>query len=394
MNETTIRQVQGEEMLQIIQRLPGTAFHSSPPFMETTDLQDTLDEKVGSVYYAVFEHGQPVACVSRAPMTQHVRGQVLPMGGVYDVVTLPSARRKGYAKALMKRIFSVMAEEGMPVTSLYPFRESFYENLGYTSFPQPKWASLQPENLGRLLDMPLDGVVEQALLSECFDVYHAFLQRYQQELPGMGLFANRPLAPGKRRDFWIALAKVGGEVRGAMMYSLRGDRPMNFDLRALRFYALDSLARYLLFDWLARHVDQARSVEILLPPGEQPERWLVDSYVKVRGDTFCGMGRVLNIPALAGIQAGEGRFSARILDPSCPWNEGAWQFEGIGGSLQVKPVEDSPDTVKIQALSALVYGTHDPRDFVYRGWGDPGIEMQEVMRRMFPLQQPYLHEFY
>jgi predicted acetyltransferase len=394
MQTTKIRQVEGKEMLQIIQRLPGYALHASPPLGEEKVWQDILDEQVGTIYYALFEDNQPVACVARTPMIQHVRGVVMPMGGIFDVVTLPPARRKRYATRLMETLFSVMAEEGCPVTSLYPFRESFYENLGYASFSQPKWASFQPANLGRLLKMELDGEIELALLSECFDVYHDFLKRFQLQQPGMGLFTHRPLAPGKTRDSWIALAKRGSQVTGAMMYALRGDRPMHFDLRALRFYYLDHTSRYLLLNWIARHVDQARSAKILLAPSEEPEQWLVDSYVEVSGENFRGMGRVLKMTGLQGISCGPGRFSARIIDPFCPWNEGIWQLSENDGRLEIGPGQNADCTLKIQGFSALVYGTHDPQDFVFRGWGDPGPDLAEVMRSMFPAQQPYLHEIY
>lgn len=394
MKNAAIRQVHAEEMISMIQQLPGYAFQSSPPLAERDHWIGILEERVGTVYYALFEGEKPAACVAWTPMKQHVRAEVLSMGGIFDVVTHPAARRKGYATELMIKAFTVMREEGYPVTSLYPFRESWYENLGYASFSQPSWASLKPANLGRLLKTNLEGEVELALLSECFDTYHDFLMRFQQCQPGMGLFASRPVNPGKQHDFWIALARVEGQVRGAMMYSLRGERPMHFDMRVLRFYYLDNRARYLLLDWIARHVDQARSVEILLPPAEQPEKWLADIEVSVHRESFRGMGRVLDIPRLGGLKVGTGTFTIAVTDPYCPWNEGIWRFQGVDGRLQVSRAEEAECTLKIQGLSALVYGTHDPQDFIFRAWGNPATALQQRMRSLFPLEEPYLHEFY
>ena len=383
----------------MIRRLPGYAFRSSPPLMRAEAWQELLEERVGNVYLGLYENDQPVACTAYVPMTQHVRGQILRMGGVYDVVTHPAARRKGYARCMMNEIFALMRNDGCPVTSLYPFRESFYERLGYVSFLQPRWAKLKPANLGGMLKKHLAGQVELCLLSECFDRYHKFLKEYQRERHGMGLFLNRPIVPGKRRDFWVAFAVLDGQDKGAMLYFLKGERELEFDLRALRFYYLDVRARYLLLDWIARHVDQARSAELLIPPYEKPETWLADLEITTTSEFFNGSGRVLDITGMAGNLVGPGSISVRIVDPDCPWNEGVWRFVGEDGLLQVSWVEGKEDlpsleTLSIQALSALVYGTHDPLDFAFRGWGDPSPELVQKMKVMFPPEQPYLHEFF
>ncbi|MBN1811941.1 MAG: sterol carrier protein domain-containing protein [Anaerolineae bacterium] len=87
-----------------------------------------------------------------------------------------------------------------------------------------------------------------------------------------------------------------------------------------------------------------------------------------------------------------------LTDPLCPWNEGVWRFETVDSLLQVHPVasaEDAADsTLSIQALAALVYGTHDPADFTFHGWGDPLPQMQAMMRGMFPRMLPHLHEIF
>jgi hypothetical protein len=50
--------------------------------------------------------------------------------------------------------------------------------------------------------------------------------------------------------------------------------------------------------------------------------------------------------------------------------------------------------MQVQALSAMVYGTHDPADFGLRGWGEPDDFTQAVMRTLFPPKQPYMHALF
>ena len=88
----------------------------------------------------------------------------------------------------------------------------------------------------------------------------------------------------------------------------------------------------------------------------------------------------------------EACFSAKIIDPLCPWNEGIWRFESHNSRLHVEKTSNADCELTIQGLSALVAGTHDPQDFPLAGWGDPDNDLQSVQREMFPAARPYLHE--
>ncbi len=64
------------------------------------------------------------------------------------------------------------------------------------------------------------------------------------------------------------------------------------------------------------------------------------------------------------------------------------------GSLKISPGKLAECDLDIRAVSALVYGTNDPEEFSIRGWGQPALEVQATMRRMFPLQLAYLGEIF
>lgn len=87
-----------------------------------------------------------------------------------------------------------------------------------------------------------------------------------------------------------------------------------------------------------------------------------------------------------------GAFSVHISDPLCPWNEGTYLFESSEGTFQVSKHGEAECELSIQALSALLYGTHDPETFALRGWGNPTPALQQRMRQMFPPLLPDLHE--
>ena len=70
------------------------------------------------------------------------------------------------------------------------------------------------------------------------------------------------------------------------------------------------------------------------------------------------------------------------------------QFETVSGRLHVTSTERADCDLSIQALTALIYGAHDPGDFAIRGWGNPSPDLQAVMRTVFPPMLPFMHEMF
>lgn len=394
MTTTTIRELQGDEVLDAFYWLPSYAFRSTPPMPDQAERHEILKQREGVTYLALFENDKPVACVASTPLTQQVRGTLLGISGVFDVVTHPAARRKGYSKRLLQELLACVRQARQPLSCLYPFRESFYERLGYVTFPQPKMAKLSPLPLVPLLKKDLAGEVELSLIVDEFDQYLDYLAKIRQRIHGMALFDHPDRALAQRSPYWLAQAKVDGEVAGLMLYNLKGERPTEYKMRVLRFYYHTAQGRYLLLAWIARHADQAKEVEIILPPFELPETWLADLNIVTEPFYVTPMGRILDFSVLNGMATGPGRFSVQIQDPLCSWNEGAWQFETIDGMLQVTKGSQADCELSVQGLSALIYGSHDCADFKIRGWGNPSGELQDKMRKMFPRMLPYLHEYF
>lgn len=396
MNGTTIRKLEGQELLDTFFTLANYSFSPSPPLPDPQEWGAWLKDRSGVRYWAVFEDGQPGAGVVYSNFPQNVRGKLLPMGGVWGVASAPEARRKGYVRQAMARSFAAMREEGMPVSCLYPFRESFYQRLGYTSWVYPRNAVFDIANLAPLFKMQFKGRVERCLLPDASEVYLAYLDAMRARVHGMALEEDTHRAKDKNK--WCLQVKEDGKVTGIMLYHNREDNEKHqMVFQADRFYYTTLSARYQMLEWIARHMDQIAQVRIHLAPFETPETWLPDLEMKIETDGRAPMGRVIDVAGLAGLPAGPGRLTVRIEDPFCPWNEGLWTLDGAGGSLAVEHagVNASPDAVlAIQGLSAWVYGAVELEGLDLRGWGQVQPAAQEQLRAILPPVQPYIHEFF
>jgi predicted acetyltransferase len=285
-------------------------------------------------------------------------------------------------------------EAGRVFSNLYPFRESFYERMGYVAYPLIKIARFPVRTLEATLKMDTGGEIKLQYIGEAYDEYRQYLAQKREHQHGMAFFDFGDRGRANLNLVWVAFAVFDGQVEGIMMYRIMGEEVTKYQFSASRFYYRSNRARYLMLDWIARHIDQAEQAEIWLAGDEYPETWLSDLEMKVEVAVRPAMSRVLDIVKLGGMLVGEGRFTARIVDPICPWNEGDWHFEGNESKLSVTKAATSECELTIQGLSALVSGVHDPQEVSLRGWGNSGNDTQSRIGAMFPKRFPYMHEMF
>ena len=395
MSQISIRTLKLEEAAPILSWALGYAFTPSPPVHKPEELLERF-KPAGehNKYMAVFDGETAVATAGAGQMTQNVRGALVDSAGIFMVTTHPAHRRKGYSFQLLKELFKQSRDEGHGVSTLYPFRESFYERLGYINLPAPLIAEINHRALAPLIGSPNEATLELTEFIERPEDYFDFLKQCQQHIHGMALF-KQPLPPDpERHKYWLLTAEIDGKPDGIMLYTMGGDGPGQLKLEASRFYTLSPASRYAFLGWIGRHVDQANQISITLPPFEQPHTWFSDLEIKLSARKMAPMGRVLDVEKLNGLPAGDGRFTAEIIDPVCPWNQGAWSFTGQNGKLKVEKASGASFTLGIQGLSALVFGTLPPEAFTYRQWGQVPAEVGRSMSAVFPPATPHLHEYF
>lgn len=389
-----IREVGGEEFIETGRAVAEYAFGKSPVEPDLEAARKSRPYHAHSRNLVAFVDDAVQASLTSHEMSQNVRGTIVPMGGIGAVASMPSGRRRGIVRQMFERVLAVHREMDMPVSTLYPFRDSFYERMGYVSLPSTRFLTVKPEALAPLVRHEKPGSCEQVTISDGFDEWRSFLERYQAEHHG---FALRHITGARRlkddNKWWVALARHEGEVVGAMTFQITG---YGEKLVASTFYAANSIGRYQLLDWVGRHTDQVKEAVIELEPDAYPELWFRDLGATVRTDNELAwpgpMARVVDVEKLTGIGAGEGSVTLDIQDALCPWNNGRFTFRAESEKLIVEPGGEDATNITIQGLSALVFMGSDPAEFPFRGWGEPSEAAQVALRRLFSPVIPHLHE--
>ncbi|MET8528348.1 GNAT family N-acetyltransferase [Micromonospora sp. NPDC005172] len=391
----TIRRVSAEDRLTTSFPLAAYAFESSPlGAARVEQFRDYLPYSEGNTTLIVEEGGDTLAAASAIPMRQNLRGVVLPMAGVAGVATHPLARRQGHVRTLLHQLLDEMRDEGHTVSALYPFRPSFYARFGYVGLPKPRTVTFTPADLGPLLRAELPGEVGWERIGAGYPTWRAFTERCLRDRHGFSLFPDyRAVGLRDRDEHWLLTARVDGEVTGALTYRIDEH---GGTLHGSELLATDPLARTLLLQFLARHVDQVERVSVQVPPDELPELWLTDLDVHVearagRPGSSAPMARLLSLDALHGLPVGAGRVQVELAGDR--WLAGTHLLDGTTGILEVVAGDSGPAptaTLTAAGLSALAYGVLDPSELPLRGLGEVPVDAAAELRGIFPRAVPYL----
>src|SRR5699024_10418610 len=223
---------------------------------EAQYLQQRSDDKIFFSYL----DDEPVARVGVIPMTQNVRGTVMPMGGISGVASIPSARRGGHIRALMTHSIDVMHADGQPVSTLYPFKASYYEKFGFSGWQVPLWARISPAALAPYLKFPKHGEVKQRLSADTKDELYGFLKTSQMRVHGMSCHPRVRFDNGvERYPAWFMSVHEDGEITGGMTYKLDLEKEV-MEAREVFWSTINGKLNVL--DFMARHVDQVKQIRM------------------------------------------------------------------------------------------------------------------------------------
>ena len=390
-----IREIPSSDPANLL--LSNYAFISTPKVPDKEKEAQYLQERSDDRIFFSFLHEEPVAKVGVIPMTQNVRGTIMPMGGITGVASMPAARRGGHIRALMTHSINVMHADGQAVSTLYPFKTSYYEKFGYAGWQVPLWARITPAALAPFMKVPKHGTVKHRLSTDVKDEVYAFLQRAQHDIHGMSCQPRVRFDNGAERyPTWFMSVHEGDEITGGICYKL--DLKKGF-MEAPEVFWTTTNGKLNVLDFMARHVDQVKQIRMQLREGQHPHLWFSDdgeTTVLSNEDASWGapMGRIVTLAGLNGIQVGNAEATITVSDPQAPWNNGVWTLSGRDGELTVTEGGDPGGEVSINGLSAMLFSGLDPETLPFRGWGSVNAETAEALQSLFPAITPYLHELF
>jgi len=312
---------------------------------------------------------EPYAVAGWHEFRTRVRGSFHPVGAVTAVATPPEYRRRGYVRALLREMLREFDEEGMPFSVLWPFKRSFYRDLGWETcslYDEVEGPPAQFQSAGAGPDGEFVPVGP-----EDWETLDPILAAHES---ARGLHVDRSDEWWEKRVFqwWGGEDSFGyrwddrtGEPRAYLVYRFaEGEGDAGRTLRVLESAWTDPEAHRHLLRFVGHHDSQAETVEWYRP--HDPEARLLDlvddpSELTLR--TKAGpMVRVVDVAhALSALEyPTDGTVTLAVTDPVLPANDGTFLLAVEEGTGTCEPTDSSPDaTLSMRALSQLAIGFRD-----------------------------------
>jgi predicted acetyltransferase len=295
-------------------------------------------------------------------------GAALPTAGVTIVGVLPTHRRRGILRSMMRAQLDDVHERGEPLAALWASEETIYGRYGYGL------ASLALEfEIARAQGAFRPGIesvgsVRFVDAAEAADLLPPVYAAVQQRTPGM---YERPAAWWEHRvladppDFrfggspkHIAVLSVDGEPQAYAIYRLFvtfGSLGPETKLKTLEVIgstpaATASIWRYLL------DVDWTQTVSAGLQPIDSPLFLLLARPNHSRPTISDALWvRLVDVgAALSGrTYAGDGSVVFDVRDEFCPWNEGRWK---LAGGEAARTDDDADLALDVADLASVYLG--------------------------------------
>lgn len=300
------------------------------------------------------EGGQMAAACANYPWELHFEGARLGMGAIASVASLPENRRGGHVGHMLQHLITEMKEQGLPLSTLYPFDQAFYRRYGWDV--ACTW---------------IDHEIPVALLSHLHK-YSGLIRRYLpgqadwRELAAMyhrwapsrrGYVARdtehhwrtwvySPL-PGRNWHTAVYRPAAGAEPEGYLLYWFENDAPRKFQVREL--VALNPAAERALWGFIANHDSQVNLVKV-----RQPRTWplwhLVEHTYEVKSSMHsCWMLRLVDLKAAIERRPWPGTPNGTLVigvtDEQALWNAGTWRIEFENGRAAVNSAPADTPTV-------------------------------------------------
>jgi predicted acetyltransferase len=344
------------------------------------DVPDDLIKRVEAVaekerFFCAMEDDRFVATSGSFSVHLSVPGGDMAAGAITWVTVLPSHRRRGIMREMMRRMIDDGRRHGDPIAILWAAEGAIYQRFGFGLGSYSVCLESEIKAFAFAQDHPIEGSFRLLPVGEGREIVDPVYQAARAQRSG---FLSRPpewwtgILPDVEKD------KKGGEVKRLVVYEVDGRAEAYAVYKTKGEYnhrgsfsqlnveeAIGSTSRGTREIWRYLHsVDLMRTLKAWRLPPDHP---LLASLAEPRrlGATI-GDGlwlRILDVaPALEGRTYGldgraDGRLVIELQDGFCPWNAGRWSLDVAAGRARATRTEADADLdMDANALASLFLG--------------------------------------
>jgi predicted acetyltransferase len=323
---------------------------------------------------AAFDGHEIVGTNSSFAFSMTVPGGELATAGVTIVGVLPTHRRRGILRDMMRYQLDDVRRRGEPLAILWASEGSIYQRFGYGTAARMAFINILKERTVFLEATPAVGQTKLLSPEDSLNVLPPIYDRVRAVTPGMyrrdatwwkehSLYDHKDIREGMSPLF-RAVWTDDGDSQAYVTYRLKSDwdddegAPAGFvrvrELQAATPVALREMWRYIF------GIDLVVRIKAFAQPMDDPLFFMLAEPRRLQTQLEDGLWlRVVDVrAALEGRSyAADGQISFLLRDDFCPWNEGRYTLEVKSGEGRLVEAAGNVDLeMSARDLGAIYLG--------------------------------------
>lgn len=303
-----------------------------------------------------YEGDQMVGCAGTFTFEMTIPGGTLPTGGLTIVGVLPTHRRKGILKSLMRAQIDDVQTHGEAASILWASEEIIYQRFGYGMASRQMTIEVDRGHGGFRNDPGPSGRTRFLATDESSKTLPEIYDRVRVLTPGMLARSqkwwefHRLFDPKEDRDgasrLYTVVWEIDGQAEGYVLYRVKEDWDFRSGLPAGEVWvqelvAVTSQAHRELWRYIYG-IDLAQKVKAYSMPVDDPLPLvsLEPRHLRQRVSDALWL-RVVDMKACLEARSypADGTITFELTDEFCPWNAGRWTLtvSGTKGTVEATP---------------------------------------------------------
>lgn len=364
-----IRTCTADELPRFVEVL-GTAFGGPIPEEELPRFRELLEP---DRTFAAFDDGSMVATSGTFSFHMTVPGgSSVPAAGVTMVGSLPTHRRRGLMRQLMRTMIDDAKNRNEPVAILWASEESIYQRFGYGLASNQGHIKIEREKTRFIGDPAAVGETRMITLEEATTVLPPIYDAVLPTRPGMlarppEWWRNHTLADPERTRggasvLFCAVFSREGNDEAYAIYRTGGDwdddAVARGYIRVNEVLATNAVAYREMWRYLFG-IDLVEYIRGWYLPQDVPLELMLLEPRRLRFAKSDSLWlRLVDLQAALESRsyATDGEISFAVTDEFCPWNEGEWTLKVEGGHAEVARGGSPEISLDVSALAAVYLG--------------------------------------
>ncbi len=352
-------------------------------------------------FYGAFENEELVAGSAILPFDIRLRGKIFKMWGIGGVATKPEHRNNRAMRKIFLKKFQDMKNADVSVSVLYPFKFSYYEQLGYYLADESVLYQFKISDIIKVNTSYNMREVEQ-ITDEIKEVYEKATENFDYIAKRVELHWKR----NSQFNYKFICYNNNKPVGYILLHFPNKDSRLQLENRnesifVQEMFYLDSIAKQTIFNFFWSHKDQFKYIAGTFPKQENIIDILKSPRVILRTIVSNSQLRIINVKTVLealDYPIKDFMLKIRIHDEQCPWNDGDFNFSSENRRIKVVFGEKTNEKPNIESdighFSQVLAGFKSINDLLEFNYIKINIDKKELLQMLFPITNNYFRDFF